>query len=81
MLLRLEQVTKDYVTDGAVVRALDGVSLEVVRGEVVALVGRSGCGKTTLLNLAGAMDFPTTGRVWLDGVCTSELSDAALTEV
>ncbi|HYM11217.1 MAG TPA: ABC transporter ATP-binding protein, partial [Bryobacterales bacterium] len=47
----------------------------------VALVGRSGCGKTTLLNLAGAMDFPTTGRVWLDGVCTSELSDAALTEV
>ena len=78
-ILRLEQVTKDYTSDGAAVRALDHVSLDVARGEFVALVGRSGCGKTTLLNMAGAMDFPTSGRVWLDGVCTSEMDDAGLT--
>ena len=58
-LLRLEDVKKEYVSDGQPVRALDGVTLEVAEGEFVALVGRSGCGKSTLLNLAGAMDFPT----------------------
>ncbi len=78
-ILRLEQVTKDYLSNGAAVRALDAVSLEVRRGEFVALVGRSGCGKTTLLNMAGAMDFPTSGRVWLEGACTSELNDGGLT--
>jgi ABC-type lipoprotein export system ATPase subunit len=78
-ILRLEQVTKDYLSNGTAVRALDAVSLEVRRGELVALVGRSGCGKTTLLNMAGAMDVPTSGRVWLDGACTSELNDAGLT--
>ena len=77
-LLRLEEVTKDYLADGVRVRALDGVSLEAARGEFVALVGRSGCGKSTLLNLAGAMDFPTSGTVVLDGVVTSTLRDAGL---
>lgn len=80
-LLRLENVTKEYSTDGAPVRALDGVSLEAEAGDFVALVGRSGCGKSTLLNLAGAMDFPTSGRVILDGVETSGLGDAGLTRL
>jgi ABC-type lipoprotein export system ATPase subunit len=77
----LQNVVKDYLTDGQRVRALDGLSLEVSRGEFVALVGRSGCGKSTLLNLAGAMDFPTSGQVLLDGVLTSALNDAALTQL
>ena len=77
----LQNVVKDYLTDGQRVRALDGLSLEVSRGEFVALVGRSGCGKSTLLNLAGAMDFPTSGEVLLDGVLTSTLKDAALTQL
>lgn len=80
-LLRLDDVRKNYVTDGQVVHAVDGVMLEVNRGEFLALVGRSGCGKSTLLNLAGAMDFPSSGTVWLDGALTSELNDAALTRV
>ena len=78
-ILSLQNVRKDYSTDGQPVRALDGVSLDVEAGQFVALVGRSGCGKSTLLNLAGAMDFPTSGSVLLDGVATSSLKDAELT--
>jgi ABC-type lipoprotein export system ATPase subunit len=80
-VLSVSNVTKDYVSDGQPVRALDDISLEVDRGTFVALVGRSGCGKTTLLNLSGAMDFPTTGEVRIDGVATSRLGDGALTKI
>jgi putative ABC transport system ATP-binding protein len=80
-ILSLENVRKDYSTDGQPVRALDGVSLDVEEGQFVALVGRSGCGKSTLLNLAGAMDFPTSGSVQLNGVATSSLKDAELTRL
>ena len=80
-IFSLQNVTKDYLSDGQSVRALDGISLEVSGGEFVALVGRSGCGKSTLLNLAGAMDFPTSGQVLLDGVPTTSLKDAGLTQL
>jgi ABC-type lipoprotein export system ATPase subunit len=80
-ILSLQDVSKDYQTDGQRVQAVQGLSLNVERGELVALVGRSGCGKSTLLNLAGAMDFPTSGRVLLDGVSTSALKDAELTRL
>jgi putative ABC transport system ATP-binding protein len=79
--VRLENVTKTYLTDGQTVHALNGVSLEVQEGEFVALVGRSGCGKSTLLNVAGAVDFATTGRVFVDGHCTAELDDNGLTRL
>jgi ABC-type lipoprotein export system ATPase subunit len=78
-IVSLQNVSKDYLTDGQPVHAVDDVSLAVDRGEFVALVGRSGCGKSTLLNLAGAMDFPSSGRVLLDGVDTSTLKDSGLT--
>jgi ABC-type lipoprotein export system ATPase subunit len=80
-ILSLQNVSKDYLTDGQTVHALNGLSLNVERGEFVALVGRSGCGKSTLLNLAGAMDFPTSGKVFLDGVSTSSLKDSGLTKL
>ena len=80
-ILSLQDVSKDYLTDGQRVHALKGLSLDVERGEFVALVGRSGCGKSTLLNLAGAMDFPTSGKVLLDGVSTSSLKDSGLTQL
>jgi putative ABC transport system ATP-binding protein len=80
-ILSLQDVSKDYLTDGQPVRALSGLTLNVERGDFVALVGRSGCGKSTLLNLAGAMDFPTSGNVLLNGVSTSSLNDSGLTQL
>ena len=80
-ILSLQEVSKDYLTDGQRVHALTSVSLNVERGEFVALVGRSGCGKSTLLNLAGAVDFPTSGNVLLDRVSTSSLKDSGLTQL
>jgi putative ABC transport system ATP-binding protein len=80
-ILSLENVTKDYQSDGQLVRALDAVTLNVDAGQFVTLVGRSGCGKSTLLNLAGAMDFPTAGKVFVDGMVTSGLADAELTRI
>ena len=80
-ILSLQDVWKDYLTDGQRVHALKDLSLDVARGEFVALVGRSGCGKSTLLNLAGAMDFPTSGKILLDGVSTSSLKDSGLTQL
>jgi putative ABC transport system ATP-binding protein len=77
----LDNVTKEYQSEGVPVRAVDGVSLKISAGSFVALVGRSGCGKSTLLNLAGAMDFPTSGEVRLEGVATSSLDDAGLTRL
>jgi ABC-type lipoprotein export system ATPase subunit len=80
-VVRLSGVTKEYHSDGAPVRALDGVSIEFGEGSFAALVGRSGCGKSTLLNLAGAMDFATTGEVEIDGADTSQLDDTGLTSI
>jgi putative ABC transport system ATP-binding protein len=80
-ILSLQNVVKEYLTDGLAVQALAGVTLDVNEGEFVALVGRSGCGKSTLLNLAGAMDFPTTGVVQIGGASTSALGDAELTKL
>jgi ABC-type lipoprotein export system ATPase subunit len=80
-LVELRNVVKDYDTDGQKVRALDGISLSVGAGEFVAFVGRSGCGKSTLLNLAGAMDFASSGEVRIDGQMSSGKSEGALTRL
>ncbi len=75
--IELRAVTKSY-QDAEVLHAL---SLELAAGTVTALLGRSGCGKTTLLNLCGAMDFPTSGEVLIEGRSTSSMNDAELTAV
>ena len=80
-ILSLQNVYKEYLTDGQPVHALNGVSLDLAQGQFVAVVGRSGCGKSTLLNLSGAMDFPSSGQVLIDGVSTSILKDAELTRL
>jgi ABC-type lipoprotein export system ATPase subunit len=77
--VELRGVSKTYTSGGQAAEVLHDISLVVHAGTVTALVGRSGCGKTTLLNLAGAMDFPTAGEVLIGGRATGSLSDAELT--
>src|SRR5580698_5794001 len=72
-------VSKTYSNGGEPAEVLHDVSLVAARGSVTALGGRRGGGKTTLLNLAGAMDFPTRGEVLIDGRSTRSLNDAELT--
>jgi putative ABC transport system ATP-binding protein len=73
--IRLQDVKKHYrVADGAV-RAIDGVDLEIEAGSNVAIMGPSGCGKSTLLGLLGGLELPSSGRIWLDGVEISSLSE------
>ena len=80
-VLRLEGVGKTYAKDGpAPVTVLDGLDLSVARGEVVALVAPSGAGKSTLLHIAGLLDTPDTGRVWLADRDMTGLPDRARTE-
>ncbi len=80
-LLEARDVTKVYRTESEEVHALRDVSLMIEEGDFVALVGKSGGGKSTLLNLCGAMDLPTSGEIELDGSVTGSLSDAELTRL
>ncbi len=78
--VRARDVTRFYVNGEADrFAAVDGVSLEVGAGEIVALTGPSGCGKSTLLNLIGCVDLPSSGVVLIEGRETTQLDDNALT--
>ena len=80
-VLRFRNTSKVYALARQSVAALTDVTVSVGQGEFVALVGRSGCGKTTFLNLAGALDVPSGGDVLIDGLSTVNLDDAQLTQV
>jgi putative ABC transport system ATP-binding protein len=73
-LLETENLTKHYPMGDAVVRALDGVSIAISEGELVALLGTSGSGKSTLLNLIAGLDHPTSGTVRINGTDISKMS-------
>jgi len=72
-IIRVEQLVKIYDTGEVPLRALDGVSLDIARGEFVAIMGHSGSGKSTLMNVLGALDRPTEGRYWLEGEDVGEM--------
>lgn len=76
-LLRATDVCKHYMLGDARIEVLKGVDLGVVRGEIVAVVGASGVGKSTLLHILGGLDHPSSGTVVIDGVDLFALSDAA----
>ena len=66
-VVRIEHVIKEFATGDSVFRALDDVSLEIARGEMIAIMGPSGSGKSTLMTIVGLLDTPTSGSYWLDG--------------
>ena len=73
-VVKTEDVVKEYRMGTTVVRALDGINIEIARGEYISLMGPSGSGKSTLFNMIGALDGPTGGRVYIDGQDMSQLS-------
>jgi putative ABC transport system ATP-binding protein len=76
--VRADQVSRHYEMGTAVIRAVDGVTLEIRSGEFVALLGSSGSGKSTLLNLMAGLDRPTGGAIFANGRNLSELSSLEL---
>ncbi|MFA5515273.1 MAG: ABC transporter ATP-binding protein [Desulfuromonadales bacterium] len=81
MLVRLENLQRDYVVGGQRVAALAGVSFTVARGEFVAIMGASGSGKSTCMNILGCLDRPTGGRYHLDGGDVGALDADALAAI
>ena len=80
-LIEIDGVTKRYKLGEQVVYALNGVNLNIERGEYTALMGPSGSGKSTLMNIIGCLDSPTEGTFFLNNKEVSKMSDSALSEV
>ena len=76
--IRCDNLVRIYKSEEIEVMALQGLDLEVEKGELMAIIGKSGSGKSTLLGLLGAMDRPSVGGVYYDGVCLNDLSNKQL---
>ncbi len=80
-LIEARQISKVYSLGDVDVRALDGISATIEKGEFVAIMGQSGSGKSTFMNVLGCLDTPTAGHYLLDGVDTGKMSRDALAEI
>lgn len=80
-LIHLENLTKHYQMGETMVRALDGVDLQIRSGEFLSITGQSGSGKSTMMHLLGCLDRPTSGSYWLDGELVSAMTDRQLAVV
>lgn len=80
-IIQLESIVKNYKVGTQIVRALQSVSLDIHRGEYVAIMGASGSGKSTLMNIIGCLDTPTSGKYILNDKDVSRLSDDNLAEI
>ena len=74
-LIRLEKITRHYTMGDEVIHALREVSINVERGEYVAIMGPSGSGKSTLMNILGCLDTPTSGGYELNGIKVGQMDD------
>lgn len=80
-MIRLEDIKKFYALGDNIVKALDGVNLEINRGDYLAIMGPSGSGKSTLLHILGGLDVPTSGAYFLEEVDISHLSDREIARI
>ena len=81
MIIKTENLTKDYETGAQVVSALKGINLSVEKGEFLSIMGPSGSGKTTLMNIIGCLDSPTNGSYYLNDKSVSKLDDDELAKI
>src|ERR1043165_995051 len=81
ILIRLTKISRRYQMGSETIHALREVSLEIKRGEYVAIMGPSGSGKSTMMNLIGCLDTPTSGNYELNGLQVSEMDDNQLAEI
>lgn len=80
-IIQTKNLIKDYHTGEITVRALNGINLEISKGEFVAIMGASGSGKSTLMNILGCLDVPTEGDYFLDDVQVNKLSSKELADI
>ena len=77
----LNKVSKTYGKDNLIVKALDNISLDIIKGDFLAVMGASGSGKSTAMNILGCLDRPTQGKYILNGSAVENLSDDELADL
>ena len=80
-ILTIDKIEKYYGSKSSLTKAIDGISFEVEKGEFVAIMGASGSGKSTMMNILGCLDIPSEGHYYLDGKDVSRLNDHKLSEI
>ena len=80
-IIKTEDIVKDYILGKVKVRALNGINLQIQKGEFVAIMGPSGSGKSTLMHILGCLDRPTDGEYYLDDILVSKIHKSALATV
>ena len=81
IIIKLDNVWKTYKMGKVLVHALRGMDFEVKKGEFVSIMGPSGSGKSTAVNMIGCLDFPTKGKIYLDGHDISKLTESDLAQI
>jgi putative ABC transport system ATP-binding protein len=80
-MIKLENITKEYITEAGAVKALNGIDLLIPDGEIIAITGQSGSGKSSLMNIIGCLDSPTSGKYFIDTADIKQLSDFQLSRL
>ena len=81
IILKTEELCKYYGTGDNLVKAVDHINLQIRQGEFITIVGKSGSGKSTLLHMLGALDNPTSGKVWIDGENIAAFKEEKLSKI